>query len=68
MRDRPLIAAAIAAGIAAVCCAGPVVIAAIGALGVTAWLAKAVNVLVPASILCAVLAGFGLYRKQHRKR
>ena len=68
MRDRSLIAAGVVAGIAAVCCAAPVVVTAIGAIGLTAWLAKAGNVLVPALILCAGLIGFGLYRKQRRER
>ena len=68
MRDRSLIAAGVVAGIAASCCAAPVVVAAIGAIGLTAWLAKAGNVLVPALILCAGLIGAGLYRKQRRER
>jgi mercuric ion transport protein len=68
MKDRNLIGAGIVAAVAAVCCAAPVVVAAIGAAGLTAWFAKAGNVLVPALILCAVVAGFVLYRKQHRER
>ena len=68
MKDRHLIAAGVAAMAAAICCAAPVVAAAIGAAGLTAWLAKAGNVLVPALILCAGLAGFALYRKQRRER
>ncbi|MGH6836580.1 MAG: mercury resistance system transport protein MerF [Methylocella sp.] len=68
MRDRSLIAASVVAGVAAICCAAPVVVAAIGAVGLTAWLAKAGNVLVPALILCVGLIGFGLYRKQRRER
>jgi mercuric ion transport protein len=68
MKDRNLVAAGVVAGLAAICCATPVVVAAIGAAGLTAWLAKAGNVLVPALILCAGLIGFGLYRKQRRER
>jgi mercuric ion transport protein len=68
MRDHSLIAAGFVAGITAICCAAPVVVAAVGAAGLTAWLAKAGNVLVPALILCAVIAGFLLYRKQRRER
>ena len=67
MRDRNLIAAGVAA-VAAICCAAPVVVAAIGAVGLTAWLAKAGHVLLPALILCAGFAGFALYRKQRRER
>ena len=58
MKDRNLIAAGVVAGLAAICCAAPVVVAAIGAVGLTAWLAKAGNVLVPALILCIGLIGF----------
>ena len=68
MKDRNLIGAGIVAAAAAVCCAAPVVVAVIGTAGLTAWLAKAGNALVPALILCAVVAGFVLYRKQHRER
>ena len=66
MKDRNLIAAGVVAGLAAICCAAPVVVAAIGAVGLTAWLAG--NVLIPALILCIGLIGFGLYRKQRRER
>jgi mercuric ion transport protein len=68
MRDRSLIGADVVAGLAAICCAAPVVVAAIGAVGVTAWLAEVGNVLVLALILGAGLIGFGLYRRQHRER
>lgn len=70
MNDRNLIAAAVVAAGAAVCCAAaPVVVAAIGTVGLTAWLAKAGNVLLAALILCVgFAAGFALYRKQRRER
>ena len=69
MRDRNLITTGVVgAVVAAVCCAAPVVVAAIGAVGLTAWLSKVGNALVPALILCAGLIGFGLYRKQRRER
>jgi mercuric ion transport protein len=68
MKDRNHIAAGVVAVVAAVCCAAPAMVAAIGAVGFTAWLAKAGPVLVPALILCIGLIGFGLYRRQHRER
>ena len=68
MRDRSLIAVGLVAGIAAICCAAPVVVAAIGAVGLTAWLAKAGNVLIPALILCVGLIGYSLYRNQRPER
>ena len=49
-------------------CAAPVVVTAVGAVGLTAWLAKAGNVLISALVLGAGLVGFGLYRKQRRER
>ena len=68
MKDRNLLAVGVGAVVAAVCCAAPVVVAATGAVGLTAWLAEVGNVLVPAVILGIGLIGFGLYRKQHRER
>jgi mercuric ion transport protein len=54
--------------IAAVCCTAPLLVTAVGAVGLTAWLARAGNVLIPALIFCVGLIGFGLYRKQRRER
>jgi hypothetical protein len=71
MRDRSLMAAGVVAGLAAIGCAAPLLVmlvTTVGAAGLTAWLAKAGNVLVPTLILCAVIAGFVLYRKQRRER
>jgi mercuric ion transport protein len=68
MKDRNLIAAGVVAVIAAVCCTAPLLVAAVGAVGLTSGLAKAGNVLIPALILCVGLIGFGLYRKQRRER
>jgi mercuric ion transport protein len=68
MRDRDLIAAGVVAGVAAICCTAPVVVAAIGAVGLTAWLAEAGNVLIPVLIFCGGWIGFRLYRRQHRER
>ena len=68
MRDRSLMTGVVAAVIAAVCCATPVVVATVGAVGLTAWFSKAGNVLIPALIICVGLIGFGLYRKQRRER
>jgi NADPH-dependent 2,4-dienoyl-CoA reductase/sulfur reductase-like enzyme len=44
--------------IAAVCCTAPLLVTAVGAVGLTAWLPKAGNVLIPALIFCAGLIGF----------
>jgi len=70
MRDGTLITTGIVgAVIAALCCATPVLAIAFGALGLTAWLAKADYIVMPALILCVGLAAFGIYRQQrHRSR
>ena len=68
MQDRTLITTgAIGAVIAAICCATPLLIVVFGAVGLTAWLAKADYVLIPALILCLGLIGFGLYRRRLRR-
>ena len=68
MKDRNLLGPGVMMVLLGFCCAAPLLVAVIGAAGLTAWLAKAGNVLVPALILGAGLAGLALYRKQHRKR
>jgi mercuric ion transport protein len=69
MRDHNLVTAGVVgAAVAAVCCAAPLVVTAVGAVGLTAWLAKAGNALIPAPILGVGLIAFGLYRKQCRER
>jgi hypothetical protein len=67
MKDPNLITAGVVAVAAAICCATQVVVD-VGAVGLTAWLAKVGNMLIPALILGARLIGFGLYREQHRER
>src|SRR5262249_48379835 len=63
MRDRTLITTgAIGAVLAAICCMTPLLVVVFGAVGLTAWLAKADYVLIPALILCLALVAFGLYR------
>ena len=65
MRDRTLMATGtIGAAFAAICCATPLLAFLLSAAGLTAWLAKADYVLIPALILCLALVGFGLYRKR----
>lgn len=45
MRDRNLVTAGIVAVVAAVCCAAPLLATAVVAAGLTAWLARAGNLL-----------------------
>ena len=68
MKDPNLMGAGVLAVLLGICCAAPLLVAVIGAAGLTAWLAKAGNVLVPALILGAGLIGFALYRKQRHER
>jgi mercuric ion transport protein len=65
MRDRTLITTgAIGAVVAAICCVTPVLVIMFGAIGLTAWLAKADYVLIPALTLCLALVVLGLYRRR----
>ncbi len=65
MRDRPLITTGvIGAVLAAICCMTPLLVVVFGAVGLTAWLAKADYVLIPALSLCLALVVFGLYRRR----
>jgi mercuric ion transport protein len=60
MRDRTFImTGAVGAVVAAVCCATPLLALVFGAVGITAWLAKADYVLIPALLLCLGLIGMG---------
>jgi len=69
MNNRTLITTGVVgAAVAAVCCFTPILAIVFGAVGLTAWLAKADHVLIPALILFLGLAGFGLYRKRLRAR
>ena len=68
MHDRTLTTTgAIGAVVAAICCMTRLLVVVLGAVGLTAWLAKADYVLIPALILCLALVAFGLHRRrQHR--
>jgi mercuric ion transport protein len=63
MRDRTLLTTGlVGAALAAICCATPLLAVLFGAVGLTAWVAKADYVLIPALIICLGLIGIGLYR------
>lgn len=65
MSDGRTTAMAIAVGaLAVICCAGPQLLAAIGAVGLTVWLAKSASVLVPAALIVFGLGGFWYYRRR----
>jgi mercuric ion transport protein len=65
MNDRTLIrTGTIGAIIAAVCCATPVLVIVLGAVGLSALTGYLDYVLLPALALCIVLIGYGLYRRR----
>ena len=67
MSDRTVITTGVVGGlIAAICCATPLLAVVFGAVGLTAWLAKADYVLIPALIVCLGLIAVGLYRRRFR--
>jgi mercuric ion transport protein len=69
VRDRALLTTGVVGAlVATVCCATPLLGLIFGAVGLTAWLAKADYVLIPALILCLGLIGFGVYRMRVRER
>ena len=63
MRDKSLIAAGVVAVVAAVCCAAPLLVVAIGAVGLTAWLANACHILILALILGAGVIAAAAWKK-----
>ncbi len=65
MNDRSLIATGgVAAVLAAICCATPLLAVVLGAVGLAAWVAKADYVVLPVLLLGVALVGFGLYRRR----
>jgi mercuric ion transport protein len=65
LSDRTLIkTGGIGTVVAAICCATPILAIVFGALGLTAWLAKADYVVIPALLICLALLGIGLYRRR----
>jgi mercuric ion transport protein len=65
VNDRSLIATGgIAAVLATICCATPLLAIVLGAIGLTAWIAKADYVVMPVLLLGVALVGLGLYRRQ----
>ncbi|MBI1260632.1 MAG: mercury resistance system transport protein MerF [Rhizobiales bacterium] len=50
--------------IAAVCCATPILVISLGALGLSAWLGWVDYVLIPALVLFLAITAYGLWRQQ----
>ncbi len=61
MNNRALLGVGVAGGaLAAICCFTPVLVVGLGAVGLTAWLAWADMVLLPALAIFIGLAAYGL--------
>lgn len=64
MNGRSLIATGgIAALLAAICCATPILAIILGAIGLTAWIANADYIVLAMLVLGIGLTGLGLYRR-----
>lgn len=67
MNDRALVKTGIVgAVIATVCCATPVLVIALGAVGLSALTGYLDYVLLPALVFCIGLIGYGLYKQRQR--
>lgn len=68
MNNRALMrTGAVGAVVAAICCATPLLAVVLGAVGLSAWAAKADYIVLPALALCLGLVGWALIRRQNRK-
>ena len=64
MNDRSLMATGgVAAVLAAICCATPILAVILGGIGLAAWIAIADYVVLPVLVLGIALVAFGLYRR-----
>lgn len=54
----------VGSAIAAICCATPILVMALGAFGLSAWLVWADYVLIPALVLFLAIMAYGLWRRQ----
>jgi mercuric ion transport protein len=69
MNDQALVKTGIiGAVVAAVCCATPVLVILLGAVGLSALTGYLDYVLLPALALCIGLIGYGLYRQRRSGR
>jgi mercuric ion transport protein len=69
VKDRTLLRTGIVGSVvAALCCGTPVLAVLLGALGLSAWLAWADYVILPALIVFPALAFYALHREWNRER
>ena len=68
MKDGTLMRTGIIGGVlAAICCATPLLAVVLGAVGLSAWAAKADYIVMPALVLFIALVGWALIRRQKQK-
>ena len=68
MKDGTLMPTGIIGGVlAAICCATPLLAVVLGAVGLSAWAAKADYIVMPALVLFIALAGWALIRRRKQK-
>lgn len=66
MNDRTVLGAGFAGvAVAVLCCASPFLVTLLGALGLSAWVGKLGDGLLPALIVLVGVAGYALYRRKH---
>jgi mercuric ion transport protein len=63
MNTEKFLGFGLAAGLAFVCCAGPLLLVAFGSVGLSAWFAAAGYVLIPIVLAGIGLMGIWLYRR-----
>lgn len=65
MKDRTILKTGnIGSVVAAICCSTPILVIALGALGLSAWLGWVDYVLIPALLLFLAVTAYGLWRRQ----
>lgn len=65
MKDATILKTGIVGSvIAAICCATPVLVIALGAIGLSAWLGWIDYVLLPALVAFLAMTAYGLWRRQ----
>ncbi len=66
MKDATILKTGIVGSVvAALCCATPVLVVALGAAGLTTWLGRVDDVLMPMLAVFSAMAAYGLWRRQH---
>lgn len=67
MKDRLLTTGIAGTVIAALCCTTPILVIALGALGLSAWLGWVDYVLLPALALCLAITIYALWRRRRNR-